>query len=68
VRIVNELAPGKILEFDESSSMIRFRIRDSFLNLDLTNAWPHWLPRELAGKSDDELRQLIRALTGGKIR
>lgn len=67
LRVINELAPGKIVEFDESTSMIRFRVRDPFLNIDLTDAWPHWLPSELADKSDDELRLLVRNLSGGKI-
>lgn len=68
VRIVSELEPGAVVEFDEASTMIRFRIRNPLLDINLTNASPHWLPSELADKSDDDLRQLIKNLTNQLIR
>jgi hypothetical protein len=66
-RIVAELAPGKTLEFDEASTLIKFRVRDSTLGVNLTEPSGEWLPGELADKSDDWLRAFIRQLSSGKL-
>jgi hypothetical protein len=62
IRIVEELAPGKIVEFDDASIFIRFRVRDPFMNIHLTEASGEWIPSELADRSDDWLRQFITDL------
>jgi hypothetical protein len=67
IRIVEELAPGRAVQFDDSSTFIRFRVRDPLLNINLTEVSGEWLASELADKSDDRLRGLIRNLSGGKI-
>jgi hypothetical protein len=65
IRIVDELAPGKVVEFDDASIFIRFRVRDPFLNINLTDASGEWLPCELDDKSDDWIRTFIRSLAHG---
>jgi hypothetical protein len=66
-RIAGELAPGKSVEFDEASTFIKFRIRDNFLGVNLTERSGEWLPSELADKSDEWLRAFIKHLSNGKI-
>jgi hypothetical protein len=61
------MAPGKVVEFDEASTFIWFRVRDPLLNIDLTEISSEWIPSELADKSDDWLRAFIRNLANGKI-
>ena len=65
IRIVDELAPGKVVEFDDASIFIRFRVRDPFLNIDLTDVSGEWLPCELDDKSDDWMRTFINGLAHG---
>ncbi len=67
VRIVEEIAPGKAVEFDEASTFIRFRVRDPILNINLTEVSGEWIPSELADKSDEWLRAFVRNLSNGKI-
>ena len=68
-RICNELAPGKEVEFDESSSpFIKFRIRDEQLGVNLTEPSGEWSPGVLGDKSDSWLRQFLKHLSNGKIR
>jgi hypothetical protein len=67
-RICNELAPGKKVEFDETTSFIKFRIRDEALLINLTEPSGEWQPSVLGDKADDELRQFIKGLSNGKIR
>jgi len=67
VHIFEEIAPGKVVEFDDASTFIRFRVRDPRLNINLTEVSGEWLPSELADKSDDWLRAFIRNLANGKI-
>lgn len=62
IRIVEELAPGKMVEFDDASFFIRFRVRDPFMNIYLTEVSGEWIPSELADRSDDWLRQYITNL------
>lgn len=66
-RIAGELAPGKSVEFDEASTFIKFRIRDNFLRVNLTEPSGEWFPDELADKSDDWLRDFIKHLSNGKL-
>jgi hypothetical protein len=66
-RIAGELAPGKAVEFDETSTLIKFRIRDNSLGINLTEASGEWFPDELADKSDDWLRDFIKHLSNGKL-
>ena len=66
-RISQELAPGKTVEFDESSTFIKFRIMDTAAGVILTEPSGEFFPNELADKSDDWLRQFIRGLSNGKI-
>jgi hypothetical protein len=67
-RICNELAPGKLVEFDETISLIKFRVRDDVLRVDLTEPSGEWLPSVLADKSDAWLRNFIKMLSNGKIK
>jgi len=66
-RIAGELAPGESVEFDEASTFIKFRIRDNFLGVNLTEPSGEWLPSELADKSDGWLRAFIKQLSNGKL-
>ncbi len=67
VRIANELAPGKAVEFDETKTFIRFRIFDPATHTALTVSSGEWISSELADKSDGELRAFIKQLSSGKI-
>ena len=68
-RICNELAPGKDVEFDDNSSpFIKFRIRDEFLGVNLTDPSGEWFPGVLGDHSDKWVRQFIKSLSNGKIR
>jgi hypothetical protein len=67
-RICNELAPGKLVEFDEGNSWIKFRVRDDVLGVNLTEPSGEWIPSQLADKSDDWLRTFVKKLSNGKIR
>ena len=66
-RIAGELAPEKTVEFDEASTFIKFRIRDNFLGVNLTEPSGEWFPDELADKSDAWLRNFIKHLSNGKL-
>jgi hypothetical protein len=67
VRIVQELAPGQKVEFDEANTWIRFRVVDETLRISLTEVSGEWEPSELADKSDDALKAFIKQLSNGKI-
>jgi hypothetical protein len=66
-RLCNELAPGKQVRFSESRVLINFHIRDEFSEINLTEASGDWVPGELGDKSDDEIRDLVRRFSNGKI-
>lgn len=67
IRIADELAPGKTVEFDEASTFIKFRIRDNFLGVNLTELSGEWFPDVLGDKSDEWLRKFIKHLSNGKL-
>ena len=67
IRIVEELAPGKKVVFDEENTLIRFRIRDEGSGIDLTQPSGEWIPSVLADKSDDWLRSFVKQFSNGKI-
>ncbi len=66
-RIANELAPGKLVEFDETITWIKFRVTDPMTATVLTDASGEWEPSVLADKSDEWLRDYIKHLSKGKI-
>lgn len=66
-RICNELAPGKLVEFDDAITLIKFRVRDPLLKIDLTGPSGEWVPSVLADHSDDWLRDFVKHLSNGKI-
>jgi hypothetical protein len=66
-RISQALAPGKTVEFDEASTFIKFRIRDTVVGVNMTEPSGEWFPDILADKSDDWLRKFIKGLSNGKI-
>jgi hypothetical protein len=66
VSICNELVPGCQVRF-ATSRFVNFYIRDTALGFNLTDASGDWVPSELADKSDEELRDLIRRFSYGKI-
>lgn len=66
-RISQEMAPGKTVEFDDASTFIKFRIRDTAAGVNLTESSGEWFPDVLADKSDDWLRKFIKQLSNGKI-
>ena len=67
LRIVSEVAPGKIVEFDEATTLIKFRVRDNSLGVNLTEPSGEWFPDELGDKSDNWLRNFIKQLSNGKL-
>ena len=66
-RICNELAPGKQVRFSDSRILINFYIHDEFSGVNLTEGSGDWVPGELGDKSDDEIRDLVRRFSNGKI-
>jgi hypothetical protein len=66
-RIVSEIAPGKTVEFDEATTLIKFRVRDYLLGVNLTEPSGEWFPEELGDKSDDWLRNFVKHLSNGKL-
>jgi hypothetical protein len=67
MRICNELAPGKQVRFSDSRILINFYIRDEFSGVNLIEGSGDWVPGELGDKSDDDLRDLVKRLSNGKI-
>lgn len=66
-RIANELAPRKSVEFDGTTTWIKFRVTDPVTATLLTEASGEWEPSVLADKSDEWLRDYIKHLSNGKI-
>ena len=66
--IAREVAPGKRLEFSNDSSRIKFVTRDPGAGAWLTEDSGEWIPSELADRSDDYLRKMVRHLSNGKLR
>ena len=66
-RISQEMAPGMTVEFDETVTVIKFRIRDRTAGVNLTEPSGDWFPDELADKSDAWVRKFIKQLGNGKI-
>lgn len=64
VALAKEIYPNGTVVFDEKQprSFIRFRIDDTQTGTILTSAYPEYLSSELADKSDDQLRALLRAV------
>jgi hypothetical protein len=64
VALAKEIYPNGTVVFDENQprSFIRFRIDDTQTGTILTSAYPEYHSSELADKSDDQLRGLLRAL------
>jgi hypothetical protein len=67
-RICRELVPGCEVRFSPSRNLVNFYVRDGFSGIHLTEGSGDWDPSELADKSDDELRDLVRRFSNGKIR
>ena len=67
IRIIGEVAPGKLVEFDTTSTWIRFKIKDPVTGIRLTVDAGEWEPSELADKSDDWLRAFIKQIGNGQI-
>ena len=65
-RMIEGLAPGSTVKFDESSSLIRFSVERGGVSLIPYSG--EWAPAELAKKSDEWLRTLTAHLSDGKIR
>ena len=65
-RMIEGLAPGGALKFDESSNRIRFRVERGGVSLIPYSG--EWEPAELAKKPDQWLRALLAHLSDGKIR
>ena len=66
-RVVDDFLPGKKAEFDEATTFIRFRVVDPVTNAPLTGICGEWFVSEIADKSDDWLKALIRNSSGGII-
>lgn len=67
IRICDELAPGSEVQFDETTSDLRFQVRQGHLGIKLTESSGHRDPSELADKSDEWVRAFIIQLSNGKI-
>jgi hypothetical protein len=64
-RLAEELSPGCVVQFDPDSVWIRFRVTKS--GIILINSSGEFHASEWADKSDDEIRKLLRGLSGGKM-
>jgi uncharacterized radical SAM superfamily Fe-S cluster-containing enzyme len=67
VRAAKSLCPSCEVTFDTNVAprWLRFRIEDG--SVQLTKAWPHYHVSEVTDWSDEKLRQVIEALTGGLV-
>jgi len=54
--------------FSGSRALINFYVRDVVLGVNITEGSGDWIPSMLADKSDDELRDLVKRFSNGKIR
>jgi hypothetical protein len=66
-RIAHELFPGAKVEFDETKTWLKFRLRNEAARANLTEPSQEWEPSVLADKSDEWLREYIRRLSKRKI-
>jgi len=68
-RLAKELAPGCDVHFDPDHipSFVRMRVDDSNTGAILMVSSGDWHVSEIADKSDDELKQLLRAWGGGEL-
>jgi hypothetical protein len=67
VGAATKLCPSCEMTFDTNAAprWLRFRIEDG--SGQLTKAWPQYHVSEVADWSDEKLRQVIEALTGGLV-
>jgi hypothetical protein len=63
--LAEELSPGCAAKFDPDSVWIRSRVIKSGINLINSSGELH--ASEWPSKSDDETRELMRSLSGGKM-
>jgi hypothetical protein len=66
-KLVAEKAPGKEFIYDETRSLIHFRIVDPITGTELAPPAGEWHPSELADKSDGELWAMIQGFSNGKL-
>jgi hypothetical protein len=68
-RLVREMEPHSHVTFDLESehNQIRFRVT-SPTGVDLIPFSGHYMPSEIADKSDENLKALIRSLSADRIR
>lgn len=68
-RLAKELAPNCEVHFDPDSvpSYVRMRVDDPDTGAILLVSSGDWHVSEIADKSDDELKNLLRAWSGGKL-
>jgi hypothetical protein len=64
-QLAEELSPGCTVQFDPDSMWIRFRVIKSGLILISSSGELH--ASEWADKSDDEIRNLLHSVSGGKM-
>ncbi len=68
-RLIAELAPGSVVKWNESRvpTWIRLRVDDPITGAILIVSSGDWHVSEIADKSDDQVRQLLKAWSGGKL-
>ena len=68
-RLVKELAPGCGVHFDPDRvpSFVRMRVDDPNTGAILMVSSGDWHISEIADKSDEEVKQLLRTWSGGKL-
>ena len=67
--MANELAPGCEVHFDPErvSAYVRMRVDDPKTGTILMVSSGDWHVSVIADKSDEEVKQLLRAWSGGKL-
>lgn len=68
-QLAKELSPGCEVHFDPDRvpTYVRIRVDDPVTGAILLVSSGDWHVSEIADKSDDELKQLLKAWSGGKL-
>lgn len=68
-RLAGELAPGCEVHFDPGRvpSFVRMRVDDPTTGTILIVSSGDWHVSEIADKSDEEVKQLLKSWSGGKL-
>jgi hypothetical protein len=67
LHLVEALSPGKMVRFDPTSQRIRFTVRDPLTEAVLIQTSGELFPDDLAKKSDEEVSNLLKYLSGFRM-